>query len=333
MQAFITGGTGLLGSNLVRRLLKVGWQVKALVRSPDKAKRVLGDTSATLVEGDMLNVAGFAAELSGCDVLFHTAAYFREYYGPGDHWKKLEAINIKGTTDLLEAAEKAGIHKAIYVSSAGVLGASPNGMPGDESTPPDAHVYENLYLKSKVLAEESVAEFLRTHHMPVVLILPTWMYGPGDSAPTHSGRIIQDYLNGQVPVVTGGGSMVVDARDVAQAMISAVEHGRSGERYIVGGDYYSMERILGTLEKVSGARALKPQIPHHHTSLSDALVGVLVALLRNTKTRVNPADSTTLDYQTSVRSDKAKAELKISFLSLEQTLGDEVAWFRGHEPA
>ncbi len=115
MQAFVTGSTGLLGNNLVQLLVEQGYKVKALVRSKTKAAKLFGDLDVSLVEGDMLDIDSFASELVGCNVLFHTAAYFREYYQPGNHWEMLENINVKGTIKLLTAAEKQGIKKVIYL--------------------------------------------------------------------------------------------------------------------------------------------------------------------------------------------------------------------------
>src|SRR5215471_5519632 len=133
MRAFITGSTGLLGNNLVRLLCEQGYEVTALVRSRAKAARLFVGLNVSLVEGDMRDVAAFGAALEGCDILFHTAAYFREYFQPGDHWKTLEAINVKGTRTLLEEAERRGIQKVIYVSSSSVIGSQSSAAPGDES--------------------------------------------------------------------------------------------------------------------------------------------------------------------------------------------------------
>lgn len=253
MKAFVTGATGLLGSNLVRLLLAQGHSVKALARSPEKANRVLGDTSAKIMSGDMQDVAAFADEMVGCDVLFHCAAYFREYYNPGEHWPILQAINVDGVTNILQAAERAGVKKAIHVSTSGVIGHE-NGRPGDETTPPNPITYQNLYFKSKILAEERVQEFLQTHQMPVVLILPGWMMGPGDAAPTDAGQLILDLLHGDLPGMVSGGSAIVDARDVAQGMINAVENGKSGERYIIGGVSHSLAEVAQTVHQLTGVR-------------------------------------------------------------------------------
>ncbi len=169
MKAFVTGSTGLLGNNLVRLLVEKGHYVKALVRSKDKALKQFGDLPVEYVVGDMENVAGFAAEMKDCDILFHTAAYFREYYEKSrDHWKILENINVKGSLKILETAEKQGVAKAIYVSSSGTIGMKADGSPGDENTPPSPYTENNLYFKSKVLADKAVTEFAQNSKMTVV---------------------------------------------------------------------------------------------------------------------------------------------------------------------
>lgn len=112
MKVFVTGSTGLLGNNLICLLNKEGYHVKALVRSKERAEKLLEHrTNVTFVEGDMLDVNGFAEQLEECDILFHAAAYFREYYQPGDHWQYLENVNIKGTMNLLTKAEQCGVKK------------------------------------------------------------------------------------------------------------------------------------------------------------------------------------------------------------------------------
>src|SRR5260221_7704683 len=159
--AFVTGATGLLGSNLVQALLDQGHEVSGLVRSKEKALGVFPDEKIDFVTGDMSDVAAFAPRLAGCDVLFHTAAYFREYYQPGDHKGTLEKINVQGTVDLLIAAEKQGIKKAIHISSAGVIGRKPDGGAGDENTPPDDHAAANLSFASKANTELAIKRFLK----------------------------------------------------------------------------------------------------------------------------------------------------------------------------
>lgn len=234
MKAFVTGSTGLLGSNLVHALIEQGHEVKALIRSSDKATKVLGDLNVEFVNGDMRDVVSFAHHLAGCEALFHTAAYFREYYQPGQHQNLMHEINVAGTITLFEAAVTHHVKNVIYVSSGGVLDTGATEGPADESAPYNYRT-PNQYFKSKIAAEEAIYTFLETNDIRIIFILPGVMLGPRDSGPTSSGQFIIDFLNKRVPGILPGGLSFVDARDVAQAMIRALGTGQSGERYLVGG--------------------------------------------------------------------------------------------------
>jgi dihydroflavonol-4-reductase len=328
MHAFITGSSGLLGTNLTRALIEQGHRVTALVRSREKAARAFAGLDVQLVVGDMQDVAAFGPAMAGVDVVFHTAAYFREYFQPGDHWATLEAINVRGTIALLEQAERHGVGRAILASSSGVIGMRPGQHWGDEQDGPDAYVMQNLYFKSKVLAEQRVAEFLRGSKLEVVQILPGWMFGPYDSAPTSSGQIVLDFLNRRLPGSFAGGGAPVDARDVAQAMIAAVSRGRSGERYIVGGDrHVSFGELFGLLEEASGVPAPRMHIPF---PVMLAYAGISEAYGRLTGRPVLATINgvRTLRNHRTTRSDKAVRELGATFRPLAETLRDEVAYFR-----
>ncbi len=326
MKAFVTGSTGLLGSNLVQQLRAAGWEVRALARSPQKAAQIIRDPGVEIINGDMEDVAGFAPALAGCDVLFHTAAYFRESFAFGDHWPKLEQINVQGTIQLLTAAEAAGVKKAIYVSSGGVIGATPDGRPGDETTPPDAGALSNLYFKSKVVAEQAVAQFLKTHTLPVVLILPSAIFGPSDTAPTNSGKLILEYLAGKLPAIPQGGFSVVDVRDVAAMMITAVERGRSGERYIISDRYYSIGEILKILERVTGVPAPRLPLPYP-MALAYGWFAELSARMNGSEPVATVSAIRLLNTRRDVVAEKARRELGMTLRPFDQTLRDAVQWF------
>lgn len=329
MRVFVTGATGLLGGNLVRLLAQQGHTITALVRSPERAARQLGGLGVTFIKGDVADVATFAPALAGHDLLFHTAAYFREYYQIGDHWPRLKAINVDGTLALLRAAEASGVGKVVYASSSGVLG---KGDPADESTPPDRLVHENLYFRSKLLAEEQIAALLQTSKVPVVLILPGWMWGPGDWAPTNSGQILIDFLNRKLPVGLPGASCPVDARDVAAAMIAAAERGRSGERYCIGGDTaYSFRELFAMVEELSGVPAprLYPPIP---LLLAVAHLSEAAARLTGGPVQIPVEGIRTLSEARRTSSAKAVRELGVTFRPLRDTLRDTITWLRAERP-
>src|SRR5262249_37925579 len=120
----------------------------------------------------------------------------------------------------------------------------------------------NLYFKSKVLSEEGLRAFSKESGFPIVFILPGWMFGPGDAAPTTSGQLVLDFLERKIPAQIDGGSSVADARDVAAAMVQAAHNGRAGVRYIVGGEYADLRLIFRLLEAVSGVSAPKWGAPY-----------------------------------------------------------------------
>lgn len=330
VRAFVTGATGLLGSNLVAALLAADYTVKGLVRSREKAHRVFPNGEIEFVTGDMSDVNGFAPALKDCDVLFHTAAYFREYYQPGDHQSVLEKINVQGTVDLLLAAEKNSLRKAIHISSAGVIGMKPDGSAGDESTLPDEHSTANLYFSSKVAAELAIGRFLKERTLPVVMMLPGWMWGPGDWAPTGSGQLVLDFQARKLPGVIDGGASVVDVRDVARACVAAVERGHSGERYILGGPFFDFAEILAILEKVTGVPAPRRRIPYP-IMLAAAAVSQTWSRITGKSSLVTVEAVKTMHARRSVVSDKAVRELNASFRPFEETVRDEVAWFSSQQ--
>ena len=329
MRAFVTGATGLLGNNLIQQLLSQGHAVRSLVRSREKAQRVFPKQDVEFVTGDMSDVTSFAGSLKGCDVLFHAAAYFREYYQPGDHKAILEKINVQGTIDLLIAAEKNGLRKAIHISSSGVIGSQPDGRPGNEDTLPDEHSTSNLYFASKISAELAIGRFLKERTLPVVMILPGWMWGPGDWAPTGSGQLVLDYLKQKLPGVIDGGGSAVDARDVARATLAAADRGRSGERYIVGGRYFDFADIVATLERVTGVPAQKRKIPYA-LSLAVGFASENWAMLTGKSALVTVEAVKTMHAKKKVASDKAIKELAAAFRPFEETVRDEVEWFRAN---
>jgi dihydroflavonol-4-reductase len=328
MRAFVTGATGLLGSAIVRRLVREGHSVRGLARSPEKADRVLGDLDVAVVEGDMLDVEGFADELAGCDVLFHTAAYFRDYYRPGDHWDRMRAVNVDGTVDVLRAADRRGVERAVHVSSSGVVGEYPDGRPGDEDAPVNPLVDRNRYFESKLLAERAVDDVREDVDLPVALVLPGWMFGPGDAAPTNSGQLVIDHVTGDLPAVFDGGGCVVDVRDVAAATVAAATRGTDGERYLVAGEFHTLPEVADALESITGVPA--PRTLPSPVVAAAARLQELYGRVTGREVSLTVDGIATLRAKTRLDSSKARSELGATFRPLTETLRDEVAWFVEH---
>ena len=194
------------------------------------------------------------------DILFHTAAYFRDSFKGGRHWETLYKVNVKGTENLLAAAYEAGIPRVVHTSSVGVLTA-PAGVLIDE-TMDRPETGADDYFRSKILADRKVYDFLAGHpDMESVMVLPGWMVGPGDIGPTSSGQMVLDFVNRKLPGIVPATFSVVDARDVAVCQIAAAERGRTGERYIAAGRAMTMAGLFSLLEKVTGVPAPSRRIP------------------------------------------------------------------------
>jgi dihydroflavonol-4-reductase len=333
MKAFVTGGTGLLGNNLVRTLLDAGHEVVALARSPQKAAQELGDTRARIVIGDMAAVAEFADALTGVDVVFHTAAFFRDYYAPGDHSAVIEHINVEATLELARTAHARGVKKLVHTSSAGIVGVKADDSPGDEQTPPWPGVEKNLYLGSKRKVEPLLQAFSRESGLFIASAMPAWMWGPHDTGPTASGQLALDALRRKLPpAIPPGGSSVVDARDVAAGMLRIAEVGRAGENYIFSGRFLDLEEIIRKLAKATEMKAPTARLP-----FAGALVLAAFAETWSRVTRTPSAMSLEsirlMNARLAVTAAKAERELGVTFRPFEHTLTDAVAWARARVPA
>ncbi|MGN8342742.1 SDR family oxidoreductase [Pseudomonas sp. SMV71] len=329
--AFVTGATGLLGNNVVHALLKRNIKVTALVRSVDKARKQFGNLPVQLVEGDMLDVDAFSHALHGCDALFHTAAYFRDSYKGGKHWQKLYDTNVIGTERLLQAAYDAGIRRAVHTSSIAVLKGNKNQVIDETMSRSEAEA-DDYYL-SKILSEQKVQAFLSQHpDMFVAMVLPGWMFGPGDIGPTSSGQFLLDFVGQKLPGVLPGSFSVVDARDVAEHQLAAITRGRSGERYLAAGRHMDMKSIFQALSSVSGVKAPERKVP--------LFMLRIIALLyegyyRMTRKPVLISTSTVKlieqeQGRTHFSHNKSSRELECKFRPVTETLTDTLNWYRNN---
>ncbi len=334
--AFVTGATGLLGSNLVRELAARDWAVRALVRDQERARRLLaGVPHLTLVAGVVEDAAAFAPALRGVDAVFHAAAYFRESYRGGSHWAELHAVNVDGTRGLIAQALAAGVRRFLHVGSIGTLATCrPDGRPVDESCRADADATRNDYFRSKILADAVVEEALRRHpELWAAFVLPGFMNGPGDAGPTAAGQMIMDFAAGRLPGIVDAHLSFVDARDVARACVEAETRAPRGGRYVVAGRRLHLRDAYALLARLTGVAAPARRIPFGLLAVVAALneawarcsgrpVLIGLATYRNLR-ETGPHNL----YD----SGKAERELGVAFRPLEETLRDAVAWLRAAE--
>jgi dihydroflavonol-4-reductase len=274
----------------------------------------------------MRNVANFAYDLRGIDVIFHTAAHFREYYNPGDHSNAIELTNVKGTMELAQAAHAMGVRKMIFTSSAGIIGLQSDGSPGDEQTPPWQGVVKNLYLDSKRRTELLLHEFSREKGFFIASALPSWMWGPHDVGPTPSGRLVLDAIAHNLPpMIPPVGSAVVDARDVAAGMLRMAEIGRSGERYILSGGFVEVGDIFANLASLTGAKAPNRKIPFA-AALALAMAAETWSRITGTTSPMSLEAIRLMNARLRVTSAKAEKQLGAAFRPFTAALAETVSW-------
>jgi len=252
--AFLTGGTGFVGANLARVLVKDGWHVRALARL-ESDRRNLDGLDLEIVDGDLFS-SDLVTLMTGADVVFHVAALYSLWRRDRD---ALFRSNVLGTHSILEAAREARVKRVVYTSSVSAIGVKSGGV-ADENyqSPPERLI--GAYKQSKYLAEQEALAAARSGQ-DIVIVSPTTPIGPWDRKPTPTGDILVRFLTGRMPAIVETGLNFVDVADVARGHLLAYERGRSGERYILGGENLSLRDLLRRVGEAVGRRAPALAVP------------------------------------------------------------------------
>jgi dihydroflavonol-4-reductase len=257
--ALVTGGTGFVGANLVRELLRDGRDVRVLARAGGD-RRALDGLPVEIVDGDLTDPPSLRSALRGVGSVFHVAADYRLWAADPS---ALYRANVDGTRNLLTASGDAGVTRIVYTSTVGALGIPKDGTAGTEETPVTLDEMVGPYKRSKFLAEQMALELARGG-LPVVIVNPSAPIGPWDVKPTPTGQMIVDALHGKLFATVDTGLNLVHVRDVARGHILAEAKGRVGEKYILGHLHgnLSLAEIGRLIADVSGCRAPKIRIPY-----------------------------------------------------------------------
>src|SRR5919106_2747542 len=321
MKVFVTGGTGFIGGQVVRALRNQGDEVVALVRSPEKGK-ALRDIGCDLEGGSLSDSDAIRAGMRGCDAVIHGAAMY-EVGIPKDEHQAMYEANVLGTERVLRAALEEKIPKVVYISTVAAFGNT-RGRVVDETYQHPGTDFTSYYEETKYKAHQVARRLIDDEGLPCVIVQPGGVYGPGD----HSaiGTQINQFLAGRMPLIAFPdlGMNMVHVDDVADGVLLALDKGKVGESYVLGGQITTMRELIDTLAQVTDKKAPKRALP---TGLMKAMtpigpvVGKVMNQGPNLRELINSADNVTFW----AKHDKAMAELGYSPRGLEQGLRDTLA--------
>jgi len=252
--AFVTGGTGFVGANLVRLLLQQGYRVRALVRPNSRLDNLQG-LDVELVEGG-LNDPNLTEKIRGCRYLFHVAAHYSLWQADE---KVLYEFNVLGTRNILKAAQQAAVERTVYTSSVAAIGVKENGI-ADESYQSPVENLIGHYKKSKYWAEQEAIKAAQAGQ-DVVIVNPSTPIGAWDIKPTPTGDIVLRFLRRQMPFYLNTGLNFIHVQDVAWGHLLALQKGKTGDRYILGHQNMALKELLQLLSTLTGLPAPQRSIP------------------------------------------------------------------------
>jgi dihydroflavonol-4-reductase len=319
--ALVTGANGFVGCHVVRALLGEGVSVRALVRE-HADRRALAGLAYDLIVADLRDAAALKAAAQGCDTIYHVAADYRLWVPDP---APMYAANVEGTSNILEAGRRAKVRRIVHTSTVGALGTVYGGS-GREDTPVSLEDMVGSYKRSKFMAEQLAVTAAR-EGLPVVIVNPSTPIGPLDYKPTPTGRIIVDFLNRRMPAYVDTGLNLAPVEDVARGHLLAAEHGRIGEKYILGGENLTLAAMLTRLAELSGQAAPRIQIPYY-VALAFAYGAETVAQFTRRPPRASVTEVRMARKRMFFDCSKARAELGYEPGSVDDALRRAIAFFR-----
>src|SRR5437588_8866604 len=325
MLAFVTGATGFVGSHVARALAEQGAELRLLVRATSDPRNIQ-DLRAERVIGDLRDPDSLDPAMAGCDVVFHVAADYRLWVRDPE---QMYRSNVNGTRAVLEAARKNRVRRVVYTSSVATMGFTSTGRPADESSPVSLDHMIGHYKRSKFMAEQLAMEAGRSG-MDVVVVKPTTPVGEQDIKPTPTGRIIVDFLKKKFPAYVDTGLNLVDVDECARGHVAALEKGRDGERYILGGENLTLKQILDKLAAITGLPSPKVRVPYLVALATGVVDQVVTGHIFRREPRATIEAVRMSRKKMLVSSAKAERELGWKIVPVDDALRRAVDWFRAH---
>ncbi len=321
MKALVTGATGFVGSHVVRKLLEAGHEVRVLRRKNSSTKMLEGLPVETAI-GDVTDRESVFRAVGGCEAVFHVAGYVSFW---GGHREIQRCVNVDGTRNVVEACLEHKVRRLIHTSSIAAIGYAPEGRLGDETLEYNWWPHRINYCDTKYLAEQEVTEGVKKG-LDAVIVNPSVIFGPGDLN-LNAGAMVFQIARGRLKFYFDGGCSVCDVDDVARGHLLAFEKGRTGERYILGGDNYSWKDLLTLIATVIEAPAPARKIPTWVLK-TVARAADLHSWLNHKEPPVTPESIRISAVPCYYTSKKAVAELGYRISPFRETIRKTYEWYR-----
>lgn len=321
-RVLVTGGSGFVGSAVARALAARGFAVSVLVR-PSSPRANLVGLACEIVEGDIGDSGSMIRALGGMRHLFHVAADYRLWArNPGDIIRN----NLEGTRNVMEAARICGTERIVYTSSVATLKPLA-GAPADEASRLEAHDAIGAYKQSKIGAQLLVETMIAEKGLPAVIVSPSTPVGPRDIRPTPTGRIIVEAASGRMPAFVDTGLNIVHVDDVAEGHILALERGRIGQNYILGGQDVTLKDLLAVIAQCTGRQPPRWRVPRQ--PLFPLAYGAeAIARLTGKEPFITADGLRMAKYRMFFSSAKAERELGYKARPYKLGIEDAILWFR-----
>jgi dihydroflavonol-4-reductase len=329
LKILVTGANGFIGSNLVRILLGRGRNVRAFIKS-GTPETSLDGFDIERAYGDICDVASLERAITGCTEVYHLAAYNKLWARDPSIFSH---INVEGTENVLRVALLKNIRRVVHTSTCDFIGRKQR-RTAHEGTEEDFPAHEaelpGPYAVSKWRAERATLAYA-ANGLDCVIVNPTIPIGSYDTAPTEPGRLIIDFLSGNLNFFVNRRMNFVDVKDCATGHVLAMEKGRSGERYILGGRNMELLEFFAKLEQVAGVRGPRVRLPYVL-----GYAGVWIMNLWSGLTGEEPRASLEavriIRHSFAFSSRKAEQELGYRPVDISDALGRAVEWYRRTTP-
>lgn len=321
MKAFVTGGTGFIGGHIINNLLTCGATVRALLRDSEK-QRGFEDRGVECVLGDITNRNSLRGALIGCDVLFHLGGISKWWVHDKSEFFR---VNVEGTRNVMEEALAQGVKRVVHTSSLATI-RQPKGVISTEDSEHRGD-FESRYARSKYLGEREVMKLHTQRGLPVVILNPGVVIGPGDYK--TFGRMIIDYINKHLKAIPFPQTVVplVYIDDVVNAHSLAVERGKPGERYILVGENISIAGAFAVVEKIAGISPPEKTLSPLMLKLAATFME-LQSFFTSTPPKLSRDVIRAMETGAMGDSAKARAELGVEFTPLHEALRKTILWYR-----